>query len=270
MNIKAIKIKDVALSEETQQRASIDLDLVSEYSESIKCGDKFPPITVFFDSAQYWIADGHHRYHAYKDIGNADIDADIHDGTKDDAIMFSFGVNGSHGKRLTNADKYKNVKKALSFHRTKDMSEREIARICQVTHPFVSKIKKEISNKSVVTVTTSPIKPKPALVAGKTEDEKYDQKEHELQEANDTIKDLSEENTKLRDAIASGQLPDVEIIPTEQIMVELRKQIKTLEVELDAVKLSRDTYQRENAELKNQCEMQARQLKKLGGWNAKS
>jgi len=270
MKIKTIKIKDIALNEETQQRVSIDLDIVSEYEESIKCGAKFPPITVFFDSAQYWIADGHHRYHAYNNIGNDDIDADVNDGTKDDAIMFSFGANRTHGKRLTNADKYKNVKRALYFHRTKDLSEREIARICEVTHPYVSKIKKEILNKVVVTVTTTPLKPAPVLEAEISQDEEFDPKEHELQEAHDTINHLAEENTKLRDSLAAGQLPEEEIVTAEQTMIDLRKKVKTLEAELDAVKSSRDIYQRENEELKKQCKMYENKFKKLGAGNAKS
>lgn len=104
----------------------------------------------------------------------------------------------------------------------------------------------------------------------KTEDEQYDPKENELQEANNTIKDLSEENNKLRDSLAAGQLPDVEIVSAEQIMIDLRKQIKTLEKELGAVKSSRDIYQNENKELKKQCKYYESKLKKLGELSAKS
>jgi FtsZ-binding cell division protein ZapB len=53
-------------------------------------------------------------------------------------------------------------------------------------------------------------------------------------------------------------------------MIDLRKQIKTLEAELDAVKSSRDIYQRENTELKKQCKIYENRLKKLGAGNAKS
>lgn len=94
--------------------------------------------------------------------------------------------------------------------------------------------------------------------------EKYDQKEHALQEANDTIRHLESENTKLRDALAAGQLPEDEIVPAEKLIIELRANISALEAELDAVKLSRDMYQRENNELKTQCKMYQNMLKKAG------
>lgn len=104
----------------------------------------------------------------------------------------------------------------------------------------------------------------------KQEHEEFDQKEHELQEAHDTINLLAEENNKLRDSLAAGQLPEDEIVSAEQTMIDLRKQVKNLEVELDAVKSSRDIYQRENEELKKQCKMYEGKLKKLGAGNAKS
>lgn len=103
-----------------------------------------------------------------------------------------------------------------------------------------------------------------------SQDEEYDQKEHELQEAHDTINYLVEENTKLRDSLAAGQLPDDEIVSAEQTMIDLRKQVKTLEAELCAVKSSRNIYQRENEELKKQCRMYENKFKKLGAGNAKS
>jgi FtsZ-binding cell division protein ZapB len=94
--------------------------------------------------------------------------------------------------------------------------------------------------------------------------EKYDPKETELSEAHDTINYLESENEKLRDALAAGQLPDDEIVPAEQLIIDLRRRIAALEAELDAVKSSRDIYQRENNELKTQCKMYQGMLKKAG------
>lgn len=96
----------------------------------------------------------------------------------------------------------------------------------------------------------------------KEPEEKFDPKEHELQEAQETIIHLSEENEKLRDSLAAGQLPEDEIVPVEKLIIELRSTIKALEAELDAVKLSRDIYQRENAELKKQCNAYQNMIKK--------
>jgi predicted nucleic acid-binding Zn-ribbon protein len=43
----------------------------------------------------------------------------------------------------------------------------------------------------------------------------------------------------------------------------LREEVRVLNIELAAVKQSRDRFQSEVAELKKQCESQQRQLKKL-------
>jgi FtsZ-binding cell division protein ZapB len=44
----------------------------------------------------------------------------------------------------------------------------------------------------------------------------------------------------------------------------MREEIRVLKIELVSVKQSRDTFQSENAQLKQQVAMQQRQLKKLG------
>jgi len=79
------------------------------------------------------------------------------------------------------------------------------------------------------------------------------------------IVSLEEENQKLRDAISAGQLPDaVEIQTAEEIIIDLRKQVKNLQIELQAVKESRDKCKQEIISLKSQCASQAKQLKRLG------
>lgn len=272
MKTKIIKLAEIVIDEDTQQRECIDLAMVAEYAESIQCGAKFPAVTVFFDGAQYWLADGYHRYHAHKSSGIDNIEADINDGTKDDAVMFSFGANGTHGKRLTNADKNKNVRKAISFHRTKDLSDRDIAKICHVTHPFVSKIRKE-----VVTVTTQENKPlnnKVKKIEVETvstpkdnneEDSDFDPDEYRLQELEETIKSLDEENTRLKDAIATNQIPDdIEIQSAEEIIADLRAQIKTLEATLASAETTRDTLYVKVRELESQCKWYQSKLKKSG------
>jgi len=90
--------------------------------------------------------------------------------------------------------------------------------------------------------------------------------DHELDEAMSTIVELADENEKLRDRLAVEVMDasEEEKIEAAQTIADLRAQIKTLEAELDAVKSSRDGYQRQNAELLKQVQMQQRQLKKLG------
>lgn len=90
---------------------------------------------------------------------------------------------------------------------------------------------------------------------------------HELEEAVNTINELAAENDQLRDRVAVAAMSgtDEERAMAAETIAELRAQIKTLEAELDAVRTSRDTFQRQNAELMKQIRLQQKQIKKLGG-----
>lgn len=91
--------------------------------------------------------------------------------------------------------------------------------------------------------------------------------DHKLDDAANTIRELSDENEQLRDRLAVNQMDASEEAKSEaaETIAEMRSRIKALEAELDAVKSSRDGYQRENAELKKQIVMNQKQIKKLGG-----
>lgn len=90
---------------------------------------------------------------------------------------------------------------------------------------------------------------------------------HELEEAVSTINELAAENDQLRDRVAVAAMSgtDEERAMAAETIAELREQIKTLEAELDAVRTSRDTFQRQNAELMKQVRLQQKQIKRLGG-----
>ena len=73
-----------------------------------------------------------------------------------------------------------------------------------------------------------------------------------LSEAQHTIADLAQENDALRDKLAVESLMDSEEAKTQtqETIRELRALVKTLEAENAALKVSRDTYQREASEAK--------------------
>lgn len=274
MKTRIIKLSDIAIDGGTQQRVRIDNEVVSEYAEAIQCGAKFPSITVFFDGAQYWLVDGFHRYHAHKTSGIEELSADVHEGTNRDARLFSAGVNGTHGIRLTNADKRNAVMMLLEDSEWTEWTNRDIAKHCKVTHTLVNKMRAEIEEKEEkVEAASTPKNNTPEKQEdkktdlqedSKEEDTECDEKEQIIHELKDTVVSLDEENTRLKDAIAANQLPEDEIQSAAEIIADLRHQIKALEAELSAVKSSRDGYLVQNAELKKQCASQRNQLKKLG------
>lgn len=136
----------------TQARVELDLDTVAEYKAALEAGATFPPVVVFFDGTDNWLADGFHRYFAYAD--KASIPADVRQGSKRDAILFSVGANGQHGKRPTNADKRKAVGILLADAVWSVWSDSAIAKACGVSHMTVGRVRAESASLEQVQVTT--------------------------------------------------------------------------------------------------------------------
>lgn len=132
----------------TQPRAKVDETVVAEYAEAIRDGVKFPELVVFSDGADIWLADGFHRYHAFRAAGIEDIPVFIRNGTRRDAVLYSVGANAHHGLRRTNDDKRKAVQTLLADPEWAAWSDREIAKACNVTHPFVGSVRSSLETVS--------------------------------------------------------------------------------------------------------------------------
>lgn len=142
---KRIPLNKLRLDGDTQPRVSIDTTLVDEYSEGYAGGVVFPPIDVFFDGVDYWIADGFHRWHAAMKAGLDAIDCCIHKGTVEDAKWFSYAANQTHGSRRSNSDKAKAVKAALLHTNGAKMSDHQIAEYVGVSQPMVGKYRNDLA-----------------------------------------------------------------------------------------------------------------------------
>lgn len=123
----------------TQPRTAIDEDVVADYADLYGRGVDLPPVTVFHDGADYWLADGFHRYWARRKAESPVIVAKIIRGTQRDAVLHSVGANATHGLRRTNADKRKAVMTLLEDEEWSQWSDREIARRCGVGHELVGR-----------------------------------------------------------------------------------------------------------------------------------
>lgn len=133
-----ISIASIRVNGGTQSRAGVNREAVSEYAAAMAGGAVFPPLTVFYDGAEYWLADGFHRYHAYADNRAHHVPVEVRQGSRRDAILFSVGANAEHGLRRTNDDKRRAVATLLSDPEWAAWSDREIARQCGVSNTFVS------------------------------------------------------------------------------------------------------------------------------------
>lgn len=152
-NIKTttVPIEQIRIDGDTQPRVQISDELVAEYVEQLKEGTEFPPVTIFFDGADHWLADGFHRYHAHRQLDRKEIAADVHKGGQREAILFAVGANCEHGQWRTNLDKHKAVVTMLTnklVYKDADgnpLSDAAIGRLCKVHYTTVGRIRKELS-----------------------------------------------------------------------------------------------------------------------------
>ena len=294
--IRNLKLEQIRTDGDTQPRTALNDATVAEYAEAITEGAKLPPITTFYDGANYWLADGFHRFFAHKDIGALDIQVEVQQGTKRDAVLYSVGANSAHGLRRTNADKRKAVTTLLEDTEWSKWSDREIARQCGVSNMLVGDIRKsylkeltdadesessltdtrtvERGGKTYEQDTTNIGKKKePTTPSSKKQSrtlevaplpEEQQDESDDLAQAYDTIAELAAENDRLMDHVAVGQMDasDIAKVDAMEVMAELRERVKTLEAENDVLRSSRDTYMTKVGEMQRQINYWRRQAEK--------
>lgn len=123
-----------------QIRAKLDASTVGEYANQMQEGIAFPPIVVFQDGNEYYLADGYHRVEAARQCGFLDIDAIVEQGTARDAVWYALGANKAHGLRLSRADVRRAIE--LALQEFPDRSSRDIAKQIGCDHKTVEAARK--------------------------------------------------------------------------------------------------------------------------------
>lgn len=144
----SIALADIVIDGGTQPRGGLSIETVADYQAAMEEGAKFPPLTIYFDGVNHWLADGFHRYHACRQIGLLKVTADIRTGTVRDAILYAVGANTSHGLRRSNADKRRAVHLLLKDDEWRRWSDRSIAAKCGVGHQLVSALRAQLDESS--------------------------------------------------------------------------------------------------------------------------
>jgi hypothetical protein len=142
-NIKNVELSKIRIDGGTQARARIDTDVVADYAERLI---ELPDADVFFDGAEFWLAEGFHRYHAHAKAGRKTMRVRVRKGTVRDAILYAAGANATHGLRRTNEDKRKAVEMLLADAEWRKWSDRNIAKQCGVSHNFVGETRRSLSS----------------------------------------------------------------------------------------------------------------------------
>lgn len=79
--------------------------------------------------------------------GLSELAADIRQGTRRDAVLFSVGANASHGLRRTNEDKRRAVTVLLMDEEWVQWPQAKIAAAANVSRVYVNQLSKEVSSK---------------------------------------------------------------------------------------------------------------------------
>jgi len=263
-----VKLEKIRLDCGTQSRCSIDENTINSYAEMMADGAEFPPVMIYHDGNNHYLADGFHRFFACKKNGKKDISAEVVNGTLTEAILYSKSANGLHGLPFTIDDKRKNVQEMIDHFEFGDWSDREIARRCCVSNTFVSKMRKGKKPDKIKYKAESGATKTMSGTKKKKEPQEPDIKENEeAQQALDYLADqnatLKEQNERLQDDLAikylEGSSTDKE--KAKETITTLREEVRKLKIDLVAVKQSRDQYQNENAALKRQVAMLTKKLK---------
>jgi hypothetical protein len=274
MKIVKIRLDKIKVDGDLQVRDKINEDAVREYAEVIREGGKMPPVTVFFDGKTYHLADGWHRFFAHKQAAFAEIEAEVHDGTRRDAILFALSANDKHGLRRTNADKRRSVLVLLEDFEWSEWNNTKIAEVCGVSATFVDKIRKETNTPTPATRKVSrdgvEYEMDTSKMGKKSKEPKedpepvIDEKEQKIEEMATEFKAIAEENEELKAQIAVGLMEGTaeDKKKAQEIIEEQAERIKSLEAQVKGLTASRDAYQLKNADLLKQVNYWKKQAQK--------
>ena len=258
-----LNLSSIRIDGDTQVRLSLDQLVVDQYAEHMLDGDKFPPVIVFHDGSNHWLADGFHRYFATKANAQENIEAELKTGTLQDAQLFAYGANSRRGLSMTDEDNRSIISKMLNNSVWGRWSNAEIARHVGVSKMTVGRVKNAMpadekgDTKKVYTnrygkestIETKNLGRK--KVEAKPEEKVEGQNTDQLNELTETISSLSTENQALKDKVSIGQwdASDIEKLDIQDVVLELRENIRVLEIDNKALRESRDMYQNRNAEM---------------------
>lgn len=138
---EAIELRRIRIDGGTQPREAIDQATVDEYAEAMRSHRaRFPPVIVYFDGVNAWLADGFHRYHAAVKAEWQAIDCEWREGTLEAAKLYAASANAKHGLRRTTGDKRRAIEMVLSTDEGQRWTQEQIAKHCHVAQSWVSDV----------------------------------------------------------------------------------------------------------------------------------
>lgn len=252
-----LELSVIRIDGDTQARMAVNEDVVRQYSERMVEGEKFPAIIIFHDGADYWLADGYHRYFAAKKLDKQDIEAEVQTGTVSDAMLYAFGANSKRGLSMSDGDNRNVIRRMLRHEEWGKWSNNAIGKHVGVSSMTVGRVKlamqedkdtkKTYLNKqgNKGTMDTRNIGRE------KIAPEKPEEPDSKVNELSEALIEIEAENQALKDKINIGNwdASEIEKIDIQEVVDDLRAQIKVLEIDNKSLRESRDMYQSRNSEM---------------------
>lgn len=144
MSIVLLPLDVIRTDGGAQPRASLDAFAIDEYAASMKRGERLPPVVVYYDGNDYWLAHGFHTLAAAEALMLTEIEADLRQGTLRDAILFSVKANAENGLIRGPSDKRRAVRRMLEDPEWGQWSDKKIAEHCKVSRDYVQDLRAEL------------------------------------------------------------------------------------------------------------------------------
>lgn len=143
-NLVVLQLDGIRRDGGTQIRIAINEDGVTDYAALLDNRIHLPPLCVFFDGQDYWLADGFHRWHALKKNRRTEALCHVYQGSQRDAVLAAVRANHAHGLRRTNEDKRRAVEALLADPEWASNSNRWIAETAGVGHHLIQAVRDQL------------------------------------------------------------------------------------------------------------------------------
>lgn len=235
MKQKIIFLSDINFKDSPTVRDHIDDETVKRYSRNYQEKRPMPPIVVFWDKdkKKTYLADGSHRCAGVALAGRKGVDAEIHEGTYEDALRYALLANSAHGLPRSNADKRKCI--AVALKQWEEYSNVHIAKTCDVDDHTVASVREELEKAKI-------IKPTEKRIAATGESRPATRPPEEPRKSEDKAKSEKKEKSAAPVDRHGNEIPKlvqpywnraIEVKEMMDAVASLMSQLKKAEVEQD-------------------------------------
>jgi hypothetical protein len=142
-----VPLEKIEINRSTQARGRENADWVRRLVEVLDGGGKFADDPeLYFDGDRYWVGDGFHRLHAYKNVVREKVWAIVREGTLQDAMLHAAGANDKHGLPRSRQD----IRRAISLvlKALPKLSDRSVGRIVRCDGKTVADVRDQLGMKT--------------------------------------------------------------------------------------------------------------------------